>query len=207
MIGRWLREGRLWAVAAMVIVAALMPTTTVAASTFIYDAPADTRVDTCAFAASAVGLSQLSDAHEAYASLSVEARGTSTTPVGSFIATNNPVPGRVSRIVEEDVLDRGMTTLGHPSSSDVFVTAADDIAGLNSAQIGERLTLLDGTGAVRKGPFAVIEFDTPSGIASPLNRMNPGFINGGRAAGGAREFVVPNSPLDQLTNVIIRRPG
>ncbi len=88
MIGRWLREGRLWAVAAMVIVAALLPTTTVAASTFIYDAPADALVDTCAFAASAVGLSQLKDAHEASASFSVESRGTSTTSSRSFVATN-----------------------------------------------------------------------------------------------------------------------
>ena len=88
MIGRWLREGRLWAVAAIVIVAALLPTTTVAASTFIYDAPADTRVDTCAFAASAVGLPQLSDAQEVSASLSVESRGTSTTSSLSLNATN-----------------------------------------------------------------------------------------------------------------------
>jgi hypothetical protein len=88
MIGRWLREGRLWAVAAMVIVAALLPTTTVAASTFIYDAPADTRVDICAFDASAVGLSQLSDAQEASASPSVEVRGPSTTPSAPVVATN-----------------------------------------------------------------------------------------------------------------------
>jgi hypothetical protein len=87
MIGRWLREGRLWAVAAMVIVAALLPMTTVAASTFIYDAPADTRVDTCALAASAVGLSQLSDMREGSASLWVESRGTSTTPFARSVAT------------------------------------------------------------------------------------------------------------------------
>ncbi len=87
MIGRWFREGRLWAVAAMVIVAALLPTTTVAASTFIYDAPADTRVDTCAFAASAVGLSQLKDAQEASVSPSGDVRRTSTTPSGSVVAT------------------------------------------------------------------------------------------------------------------------
>jgi hypothetical protein len=62
-----------------VIVAALLPASTVAASTFIYDAPADSRVDTRAFAASAVGLSQLKGAQEASASLSVEFRGTSTT--------------------------------------------------------------------------------------------------------------------------------
>ena len=88
MIGRWLREGRLWAVAAMVIVAALLPTTTVAASTFIYDAPADSHVDICAFDASAVGLSQLSDAQEASASPSAETRGAGATPNVVVDATN-----------------------------------------------------------------------------------------------------------------------
>jgi hypothetical protein len=181
--------------------------TTTSAATFAYDARPVARVDTREIANGAAASPLVSGVREGSVSPSVTAQGTSTTSTHSVVATDNPVPGRVSRIVEEDVLDRGMTTLGHPSSSDVFVTAADDIAGLNSAQIGEHLTLLDGTGAVRKGPFAVIEFDTPGGIASPLNRTNPGFINGGRAAGGAREFVVPNSPLDQLSNVVIRRPG
>ncbi len=182
-------------------------TTAADAPTYAYDAPIIARTHAHEINAADARSALLSVAKEESARPLAEARGASTTSAGPVVATNNPVPGRVSRIVEEDVLDRGMMTLGHPSSSDVFVTAADDIAGLNSAQIGEHLTLLDGTCAVRKGPFAVIEFDTPSGIASPLNRTNPGFINGGRAAGGAREFVVPNSPLDQLTNVVIRRPG
>lgn len=187
--------------------AATAATTTDDTAVCSYDVPAFARVDAHVSAHALAGPAQLTGAREWSASPPVGPLSRSTTPSSRSVATNNPVPGRVSRIVEEDILDRGMTTLGHPSSSDVFATAADDIAGLNSAQIGEHLTLLDGTGAVRKGPFAVIEFDTPGGIASPLNRTNPGFVNGGRAAGGAREFVVPNSPLDQLTNVVIRRPG
>jgi RHS repeat-associated protein len=34
-----------------------------------------------------------------------------------------------------------------------------------------------------------------TGIASPINRTNPGFVGGGRTAGGAREFVIPNGGL------------
>ncbi len=44
--------------------------------------------------------------------------------------------------------------------------------------------------------FNVIEFSTPStGLSSPINRTNPGFIGGGRTAGGAREFTIPNQTI------------
>ncbi len=43
----------------------------------------------------------------------------------------------------------------------------------------------------------MIEFPSGnvSGIASPVNRTDPGFIGGGRTAGGAREFVIPNGAI------------
>ena len=67
-----------------------------------------------------------------------------------------------------------------------------------------RLTLVDETGALRSGPFAVITFDTPvMGVASPVLRTNPGFVNGGRTAGGAREFVIPNYHIADLKNVTV----
>jgi Novel toxin 10 len=48
----------------------------------------------------------------------------------------------------------------------------------------------------REPTYQVIEFPTPSsGLASPVNRLDPGFIGGGRTAGGAREFVLPNGPI------------
>lgn len=72
----------------------------------------------------------------------------------------------------------------------MFVTAADDIAGLSAKQIAQRLTIKEAD------TFTIIRFPTPqSGLASPVNRLDPGFIGGGRTAGGAREFVVPNSPV------------
>ncbi len=88
----------------------------------------------------------------------------------------------------------------------MFVTAADDIANMNrSVDISQRLTLLTEGGHMRTGPFAVIEFDNPmTGMASPVNRHNPGFVAGGRTAGGAREFVLPNYSRSELSGVTVR---
>lgn len=116
-------------------------------------------------------------------------------------ATNisNSVPGTVARVVPENPITRASGTLGRPGANDVFVTAADDILGLNAKQIAERLTIPDSpTG------FRVIEFPTPmSGIASPINRTDPGFIGGGLTAGGAREFVIHNGAIPSASNVRI----
>ena len=121
-------------------------------------------------------------------------------------AIRNPVPGRVARVVDARVLDRGASRLGAPGADDVFVTGADDIAGLSSSDaIAQQLTILDNAVELRSGPFAVLEFDTPAGIASPVFRKNPGFVGSGRTAGGAREFVTPNLPLDELVNLTVRR--
>ncbi len=37
--------------------------------------------------------------------------------------------------------------------------------------------------------------------ASPVLRSNPGFVGFGRTAGGAREFDLPNMPMDDLLNI------
>jgi hypothetical protein len=46
-------------------------------------------------------------------------------------------------------------------------------------------------------PFKIIEFesDSISGIASPVNRKHPGFVQGGRTRGGAPEFVIANQMI------------
>ncbi|MFO1394051.1 MAG: polymorphic toxin type 10 domain-containing protein [Steroidobacteraceae bacterium] len=81
-------------------------------------------------------------------------------------------------------------TLGPPGRSDVFVTAADDIAGLDAEQLARRL------GIPSADTFTVVRFRSPStGIASPVFRSDPGFIGGGVTSGGAREFVIPNGPI------------
>jgi RHS repeat-associated protein len=100
----------------------------------------------------------------------------------------NPVSSTLARVIPEGVPAK---TLGRPDAADVFVTATDDIAGMNAAQIAERLTIPESpTG------FRIIEFPTPqTGAASPVFRTDPGFIGGGRTLGGAREFVIPNGPI------------
>ena len=99
----------------------------------------------------------------------------------------NPVPRRVARIIPEHVKGK---TLGRPGADDVFVTAAEDIKNLNAEQIAERLAIPKSSSG-----YKVIEFEVPEGISTPINRTNLGFIGGGRTAGGAREFVVPNAPI------------
>jgi len=116
----------------------------------------------------------------------------------------NPVPSALARIVDARFVNS--PSLGALGAEDVFVTAANDIRGITTSQgLANRLTMLDNAGNLRQGPFGVIQFDTPSrGIASPVFRSNPGFIQGGLTGGGAREFVLPNMQLDQLQNVTTR---
>ena len=93
-------------------------------------------------------------------------------------------------------------TLEYPGSA-LRPLGRDDIARLTTAEeIAQRLTLVDEAGKLRPGPFAVIEFDTPgSGIASPIRRTTDGFVGFGQTSGGAREFVIPNLPIDDLLNL------
>jgi RHS repeat-associated protein len=111
-------------------------------------------------------------------------------------AAGNLIPAELARVVAGT---RPLTTLGRSDAQDVFVVAADDIAGMNAAQLSKRLTI----GA--SDSFTVIRFPTPStGLASPVFRSNPGFLPGGLTRGGAREFVIPNGPIppDSVITVV-----
>jgi RHS repeat-associated protein len=100
---------------------------------------------------------------------------------------SNSVPGRMARVIAGE---GPYTTLGRAEDVDVFVTAPRDIAGLNASQITTRVAI------PQANVVTVVEFPTPQvGVASPVNRVNPGFVGGGRTGGGAREFVVPNGPV------------
>jgi hypothetical protein len=88
------------------------------------------------------------------------------------------------------------TTLGRAGADDVFVTAADDIAGMTAQQLGP------GLGIPASNTFTVIEFSSGTGVATPVFRQIPGFVGRGRTSGLAREFVVPNGPVP--ANSIIR---
>jgi len=102
-------------------------------------------------------------------------------------SVTNPVPQNLARVVPGNVNPK---TLGR--TDDVFVTDANALKGLNSNQIADKLTIPQSSSG-----FKVIEFPSSniSGIASPINRTNHGFVQGGRTAGGAPEFVIPNGPL------------
>jgi len=119
-------------------------------------------------------------------------------------AVRNPIPDRMARVVAEKYGQGPM--LAARSASDAWVTAAEDIAGITTSDaLATRMTLLHPNGAIIRGPRAVIEFDTVTdGLATPILRNNPGFIPGGRTAGGAREFVVPNHRIIDLSNVTTR---
>jgi hypothetical protein len=103
----------------------------------------------------------------------------------------------MARVFEAKLLG-GTTTLAPPGEEQAFVTAAEDIAGItDSTTLAQRLSLTDASGASLKGPFAVLEFDTPEvGVSSPVFQdaygYNSGFVGNGITAGGAREFFVPN---------------
>jgi hypothetical protein len=114
------------------------------------------------------------------------------------------IPSRLARVIPEEVA--GSPTLGRSGSLDVFVVDAADIQNLNSSvELARKLTLLDNNGNLVKGPFRVIEFDTPlEGLAQPFNRSNAGFVNGGRTAGGATEYILPNLQVKDLKNVTQR---
>ncbi|MGK7902351.1 MAG: polymorphic toxin type 10 domain-containing protein [Hormoscilla sp.] len=105
---------------------------------------------------------------------------------------NNPIPQTLARVMPDNINPQ---TLGSPRATDVFVTAAEDIQGLNAAQIAEKLTIPPSL----TDRFLVMEFPSSSvtNIASPVNRNNPGFVGKGQTAGGAREFVIPNGTIPQ----------
>lgn len=109
---------------------------------------------------------------------------------------SNPVPSRLARVVPANVESK---TLGAPNAPDVFVTDPADIAGLNATQLSEKLTIPQSSSG-----FRITEFDTPStGISTPINRSNPGFVGNGRTAGGAKEFTIPNQETPTGATTII----
>jgi RHS repeat-associated protein len=99
----------------------------------------------------------------------------------------NPLPDQVARVIPGDI---DPVTLGNPGDPDVFVTDANAIQGMDSTQMANALGIPESDSG-----FNVIEFDTPDGIASPINRSNPGFVGGGQTSGGLPECVVPNGPI------------
>ncbi len=90
--------------------------------------------------------------------------------------------------------------------ADSWVTAAEDLKGITSIEeVAKKLTLVEKDGALRLKSNAIVEFrlKNPSGIASPINRLDPGFIGGGKTLGGAREYIIPSNAEIEIINIRI----
>ena len=117
-------------------------------------------------------------------------------------AIRNPLPDNgvfstvMKREYAEAIADKG-TLAG---KNEFWITAADDMSGITTRQgAAERLALVNKSGQLRTESDAILSFklNDYSGMASPFNRNNPGFIPGGLTGGGAREWVIPGG-----TNII-----
>jgi hypothetical protein len=108
---------------------------------------------------------------------------------GAAKGITNPVSDTLARVVPGRI---NPTTLGRTGDADVFVTNASELQGISAKEIAKKLAIPESASG-----FRVIEFPSAnvSGIASPVFRVNPGFVGGGRTAGGASEFVIPNGPI------------
>jgi RHS repeat-associated protein len=106
---------------------------------------------------------------------------------GSADGVANALPSTVARAIPASI---DTTTLGLPGASDVFVTSGGALNGMTSTEISNGLTINPSASG-----FNVFEFPTPNGIASPINRPDPGFVGGGKTDGGLPEFVIPNGPI------------
>ena len=74
---------------------------------------------------------------------------------------------------------------------DVFVTDAAALRGLSGSQISQALGIPESASGFRVYEFASQGLE----IASPVNRLNPGFVGQGLTSGGFPEFVIPNAPI------------
>jgi hypothetical protein len=119
-----------------------------------------------------------------------------------LVASTNDIPATFARVVPGHL---NPTTLAKAGEADAFVTDATAVRGLNAAQISERLGIPESPSG-----YKVIEFPSSrvSGVASPINRMNPGFVGRGVTSGGAPEYVVPNGPIPEgaVTTEVVEIP-
>ena len=80
----------------------------------------------------------------------------------------------------------------YPGAGDAFITPSGSIhSGLTRGQAADFLTIPP------SNVGGIIRFRVSNGmdLATPINRHIPGFVNGGRTAGGLPEFVIPNQPV------------
>ena len=138
---RWLAAATLCLIVALSIVG--LGTTATGAATFTYDVPTTARFDVHEFGSAAATSILLRNAREESVSSSVQARGTSTTPSATFVATEAvPSAAKAADLV------RGANPVGSALKSDAAHRAAsfvvDDIASNGSV-----FRTVDGDGVTR----------------------------------------------------------
>ena len=123
----------------------------------------------------------------------------SAAPVALGYATNvgmkttNELPKVFARVIAYEPGTTIPETIGRTDQAHAFVTAAEDIAGFNAAQIPQRL------GIAPSAQYLVIRFPVPLvGISSPLTFDHPLFVGGGLTAGGAREYFIANDLIPTM---------
>ena len=133
------------------------------------------------------------------------------------LTAGNPLPqnGVFARVMAQkyaNAFKRGEGGLG--GGKEVWVTAADDLAGVSTV-VGaqKRMSLFsDPQGTVpHLGGNAIVQFRIKDlqaiGLRSPIQTVPPrgyGFVPGGRTAGGAREVLFNNGTAAELGAVDIR---
>jgi hypothetical protein len=116
-----------------------------------------------------------------------------------------PANGVFSRVMPEKfakLLEKGESNLS--AGSEAWISAADDLKGIETVKAAaQRLTLVNRNGGLRLDANAIVDLrlKTNSGIASPINRLDSGFVGGGRTAGGAREWIIPSNAEIEIIRI------
>ena len=107
-------------------------------------------------------------------------------------AAEGAIPETLARVIPANIEP---TMLG--VGEDVFVTDAAALRGLNASQIAEGLGIPESASGFRVYEFSSQGLD----IASPINRLNPGFAGQGLTSGGLPEYVIPNASISPTMSV------
>jgi tetratricopeptide (TPR) repeat protein len=105
----------------------------------------------------------------------------------------NDIPKVLARVIPYEPGTEIPEMFGRPDKAHAFVTAAEDISGLNAAELPQRL------GIEPARQFLVIRFPAPTvGVSTPLIFDHPSFVGGGLTSGGAREFIIANELIPSV---------
>ncbi len=108
--------------------------------------------------------------------------------VGMVAGGAASLPTTLARVIPNGI---EVSSLGVPGAATVYVIDAAAIEGMSAKQIQEGLAIPESSTG-----YQIITFPAPAeGLASPINRGDPGFVGGGKTAGGLPEYSIPNGPI------------